>query len=314
MFNTPILLVTFNRPDLTKLVFEVIKKVQPRKLYISSDGPRKNNSSDLKKITEVRSIFDEIDWHCEVNQLYQSGNLGCSFGPIEAFNWFFSFENEGIILEDDCLPHIDFFYYCQILLEKYRENNKILNICGSNMGFHYNLDSSYFYSRFMNMSGWATWKRSVILIDYDITNWKNTKNKKFNSYKLLRQSIFDLDIGWYQYWYDKFNKTINDKNISWWDWQWIYHQLKHRQLSIVPTKNLVTNIGFDEMATHTRDPSNPAANIPSESFRFPLIHPLKIAPNFKYEEHIKWVWCYYKRLPFMFYIKRYVSKVLGRII
>ncbi len=309
-----VLIIIFNRPSTTQKVFQALRKVSPERLYIAADAPRDGYENDEELCAQTRHITEQIDWPCEVKRLYQEKNLGCSLGPRAAFDWFFSHEKEGIILEDDCLPNPNFFRFADEMLNRYRNNPRIISINGSNLGFAWNEGSSYTYSRYMNMWGWATWADRAQQIDYSLHSWKNQKKRTLYLHQKMRQHIFDFDINWYKYWQHKFDMTIEKERITWWDWQWIYHQLKHRQLSIVPGKNLVTNIGFDELATHTQDHSNPAANIPSESIKFPLIHPLKIAPNFKYEEHIKWVWCYYKRLPFLFYIKHYVSKVLGRII
>ena len=127
----------------------------------------------------------------------------------------------------------------------------------------------------------------------------------------MGQHFFDADIDWYKYWQHKFDLTVNQKNVTWWDWQWIWHQTLHQQLSIVPSVNLVTNIGFDTDATHTKELRNPAANIPTHPIVKPLQHPLAIKPNFVYEEQfVKWVWCYHKRLPALFYVKQCISTYL----
>lgn len=311
MCNKPILFIVFNRPNTTKLILDVLKRNKPKFLYIASDGPRKEVDGDKLLVNEVRKICENIDWECNVERLYQTENLGCSLGPRTALSWFFSIEEEGIILEDDCLPNDDFFKFCELLLEYYRNNDRILNICGSNMGYSSLANSSYFYSRFMNMSGWATWRRSANEIDYELKHWKKTKNKKIKSYKLLRQDFFDFDLGWYRYWYHKFNLTVQNEFISWWDWQWIYYQLENKKLSIIPNKNLVKNIGFNSDATHTIDPNNPLSNIPTENIDFPIVHPRKVKLDFIYEEFaVKWVWCYHKRLPTIFYVKQFVSKFI----
>ncbi len=302
--NTAVLLIAFNRPETTQLVFDQIRKAAPRKLFIAIDGPR-NNLSDEEKVTQVKQIVENITWECEVKKMYQLKNLGCSQGPRAAIKWFFGIEETGIILEDDCLPNGEFFNYCEILLEKYKGNNKILNVCGSNMGDNRSDASGYFFSRFMNMSGWATWRRSVEEIDYDLAAWKNGSRSIYPLYKALRQDVFDADIDWYNYWKHKFNLTIESKNVTWWDWQWIYHQIFNKQLSIIPNRNLVSNIGFNENATHTKDAGNLLANIPLQTMLFPLHHPSVIKPDFKYEENfVKWVWCDHKRIMFIYKLKQ----------
>ena len=118
-FKTPILFNVFNRPDCTKRVFDVIKLVKPKYLYVHCDGARERNNGDIEKVNEVRKIIlDGVDWDCELKILFRDENLGCGLGPSSAITWFFENVDEGIILEDDCLPHPDFFNYCTELLNK----------------------------------------------------------------------------------------------------------------------------------------------------------------------------------------------------
>jgi hypothetical protein len=310
VFHKPVLLIIFNRPETTLKVFEAIRHVQPSHLYIASDAPRTVNNEDIEKCQQARSITENIDWTCEVKRLYQNENLGCSIGPRTAFDWFFSHEEEGIILEDDCVPHPEFFLFAEEMLNRYRANPKIVSINGSNLGFELKSDESYTYSRYMNMWGWATWRDRAISIDYELASWKNIKNPLWFIYRCMRQSLFDFDLHWYKYWQQKFDWTTTMETITWWDWQWIFHQIKNNQFSIVPSKNLISNIGFDDNATHTHEKNNPASNIPTESIIFPLVHPTKLKPNSSYEEHMKWVWCYHKRLPNIFYVKQFFSSFI----
>ena len=129
----------------------------------------------------------------------------------------------------------------------------------------------------------------------------------------MRQNIFDTDINWYKYWQHKFDLTIGSGNVTWWDWQWIWHQTLHQQLSVVPAVTLVSNIGFDADATHTQQPNNPAANIPVKSLAQTLKHPGQVKADLIYEEkYVKWVWCYHKRLPAGFYLKQFISKLFKK--
>lgn len=300
MTSPAVLFVIFNRPSTTLQVFEAIRFAKPSRLYIAADAPRAGNTSDEEKCIATRAVTENIDWPCEVKRLYQEHNLGCSAGPRAAFSWFFAQEKEGIILEDDCVPHPSFFSFATAMLEKYRDNKKIISINGSNLGYELKDGNSYTFSRFMNMWGWATWADRAGSIDYTLTEWKEVKHPLLFLYKKMRQGFFDLDINWYKYWQHKFDLTITREIISWWDWQWIWHQTLHQKLSIVPAMNLVTNIGFDADATHTHEAGNPAANIPTKAIEQPLKHPSSIQPNFIYEEeYVKWVWCYHKRMQFV---------------
>lgn len=304
---SPILLILFNRPYTTKQVFEAIRSVRPSKLYIAADGPRNEIQSDFASCESARLITEKIDWPCEVKRLYQSQNLGCSLGPRSAFEWFFSHESEGIILEDDCVPNPDFFQFATEMLDRYRHNKKIISINGSNLGYTLENRHSYTYSRFMNMWGWATWADRAYSIDYSLDKWKHIRYPLGFLYCKLKQNLFDADLNWYKYWQHKFDLTINQKSITWWDWQWIFHQISYAQLSVIPSVNLVTNIGFNSDATHTKAITNPASNIPTITMNFPLKHPGKIKPDFVYEEQfVKWVWCYHKRLPLIFHLKQLI--------
>lgn len=312
--NTPaVLLIIFNRPNTTQEVFEAIRRYQPVRLYIAADAPRYGNPTDEEKCFATKTVVENVDWPCEVRRLYQLQNLGCNLAPRAAFSWFFSQEKEGIILEDDCIPHPDFFVFAAAMLDRYRNDLRIISINGSNLGYQLKNGDSYTYSRFMNMWGWATWADRAQSIDYSLSEWRRVQHPLWFLFKHMRQSLWDIDINWYKYWQNKFDLTVSEKTITWWDWQWIYHQLRRRQLSIVPAVNLVTNIGFDVDGTHTREENNPAANIPTYSMYWPLVHTSKIKPDYLYEElFVKWVWCYHKRLPTMFYIKQFISRLIGR--
>ncbi|MEI7736984.1 MAG: hypothetical protein WCI49_16055 [Ferruginibacter sp.] len=306
-----ILFIIFNRPDTTLRVFNAIKQAKPSHLYIAADAPRTGNLTDAENCKAARSITENIDWPCEVKRLYQEKNLGCSFGPRAAFDWFFAQEPEGIILEDDCLPHPDFFMFAATMLERYRDNKKIISINESNLGYQVKDGNSYTFSHFMNMWGWATWANRAGAIDYTLNQWRDVKHPVWFLYKKMRQHIFDTDIKWYKYWQHKFDLTVTQETVSWWDWQWIWHQTLHRQLSVVPAVNLVSNIGFDANATHTQRADNPAANIATQSLQHPYRHPSSIQHDVKYEEHfVKWVWCYHKRLPFPVPILQHLQDLL----
>ena len=156
----------------------------------------------------------------------------------------------------------------------------------------------------MNMWGWATWADRANSIDYELKEWRMVKRPLWFLYIKMRQQLFDMDINWYKYWKHKFDLTITQDLISWWDWQWIYHQITNHKLSIVPAVNLVTNIGFNEDGTHTHECGNPASNLPLHSIVDSLIHSEKIKADFVYEEKfVKCVWCYHKRTNFFDYIK-----------
>jgi hypothetical protein len=312
MFKTPVLFIVFNRPDTTEKVFEGIRSMKPAKLYVAADAPRKGNAKDEKNCKETRSIVEQVDWDCEVKKLYRDENLGCFKAVSGAIDWFFSHEEQGIILEDDCLPNEDFFSFCEEMLERFKDTPEVISINGSNLGYHLKNGNSYTFSRFMNMWGWATWRRSAQAIDYSLEAWEKKANKLLFLHNRLGNSLVDLDINWYKYWQHKFDYITQKEKITW-DWQWNFHQIEHKQLSIVPGVNLVSNIGFSADATHTFKEDNHASNIPFEKLKYPLHHPADMKVDLEYEEdYVKWIWCYHKRISFLRYSVEFIREKVSQ--
>lgn len=313
MLKIPVLLIVFNRPSLTIKVMERIKAAKPSKVYISADAPRKEIKSDFKKCEKVRQIIDSFDFECEVIKQYHQANKGCSLGPRSAFEWFFKHEEMGIILEDDCLPSKSFFLFCEEMLFYYKDNKKVTSINGSNLGFSLNDDYSYTYSKFMNMWGWATWRRVYNEVDFELNSWKKTKFKSLKLIKLLGEPFLFPDINWIKYWRFQFDMTINTKKLTWWDYQWIFYQLESGTVSVVPKKNLVSNLGFSEEGTHTLHQELPASNLRTYEIEFPLRHTSSIRINKKYEkEYVKKIWSTYNYQPMFFFLKNFLLKLLKK--
>jgi len=183
----PILFIIFNRPDLTQNVFEAIRAATPAKLYVAADGPRLGNMEDFEKCRETRKIIEQIDWHCDKKTLFQKDNFGCTPHIVHSIDWFLDQVNEGVILEDDCLPSLDFFRFSMELLKKYSNDERIMHIGGGN--FQYGRkrgNASYYFSKYAHTFGWATWKRAwkYFAIDsafqvhpWDILWWDVVKNR-----------------------------------------------------------------------------------------------------------------------------------------
>ena len=266
--HTAVLLVIFNRPDTTKLVFEAIRKAKPSRLYIAADGPRPHVKSDIIKCKEARMILGEVDWECEVKTLFRDENLNCGIGPSSAFTWFFEHEEEGIILEDDCLPSQSFFWFCQELLERYRDDNRIMHIGGNNFlnGWKNDNDYSYYFSRSGHIWGWATWRRAWKTFDYSIGLYDKIKKKNYFRDFFLNplEKIYRLR---------KFDKTISSSRVDWWDYQWDFARYVNSGLAIVPKNNLVKNLGFGEDATHTQNGNSESAKMEATDIELPLNHP-----------------------------------------
>jgi hypothetical protein len=241
-FNTPVLLIVFNREETTRKILETLNQIKPIKLYIACDGPRKDVQNEHEQISSVRKLVSKTTWNCEVKTLFQDENLGCKKGVVTAINWFFSHETKGIILEDDCLPNIDFFIFCQQMLNQYEFNENIYSISGNNFQ-KLNFYSSYYFSKYLHIWGWATWKRAWVVNDENIKFWP--KWKKSIEWKNFFSSNLEK-----KYWENLFDKAYNNE-IDTWDYSWIASVWYHNGISITPKSNLVTNIGFGLNATHT---------------------------------------------------------------
>ncbi len=288
-------MLVFNRPAETRLVFETIRKAAPAYLYIAADGARRDKAGEQQLCDKVRTIVQDVDWACEVKTLFRTENIGCRQAVSEAITWFFSFVEEGIILEDDCLPDHSFFPYCQELLEKYKYNDKIMTIGGTNLGYHIPGNESIGFTKFMNMWGWATWRRSVHLVDYNMPLWKALTFKQLFLHRKLQNNLFDIDYNWIKYWSGYFRNTADGK-IDTWDYQWIFTELYYNKLSVFPCQNLVKNIGFSNNATHTIHEYHPVQDLALSSLNFPIRFPETIEADQVYEDnYVKKLWFFYKK-------------------
>ena len=177
--NTPVLFLIFNRPDTTQLVFDAIRQAKPSQLYVAADGPRENKPGETEKCEQTRRIIGTVDWDCEVATLFRENNLGCKQAVSSAIDWFFSNAEEGIILEDDCFPSHSFFIYCQELLEYYRYDTRIMQICGLNVLREWNRNGyGYYYSNYGPVWGWASWRRAWKYYDVHMELWPEIREKR----------------------------------------------------------------------------------------------------------------------------------------
>ena len=268
--NSPILLIIFNRPNETQLVFDAIRKVKPAKLYIAADGPRSSRLKEAELCKKAIGIVSKIDWPCNIETLYHQSNLGCKYAVSAAINWFFKNELEGIILEDDCLPSELFFEYCDTLLNKYRDDTRINHISGAKLNKRVSSpEYTYYYSRITQVWGWATWRRVWDFYNLEMTNLNDIKPSFFNN-------IFrDLKVS--KHLYNQFNLTKNGY-VDTWDYQYGFSNFISYGLSINPNFNLISNIGFNENATHTTAANSKFALQPFEQYE-EMIHPRFMIPD-----------------------------------
>jgi hypothetical protein len=270
--KTPVVMIVFNRPELARRAFERVRAARPPKLLVICDGPRQNRPSDAGRVAEVRAIFDrEVDWPCEVVRDYATQNIGCMGRIHSGLNHAFELFEEAIILEDDCLPEPSFFPYCDELLARYRDDDRVMNIAGTNfIANHYQPGHSYWFSHHPWTWGWASWRRAWQHNDFHLSSWDSRQNE-------LRASFCSR---WErQYWMSTFEHARQDlRATDCWDFQWNFSCRTHGGVSIVPRYNLIENLGFGTDSTHTATDMSRLA-VKTQPLAFPLTHPEKITIN-----------------------------------
>ena len=278
VLTKPVLLCIFNRPELTARVFESIRARQPQRLFIASDGPRELNPDDAEKVEAARKIVSRVDWKCDLKTRFLTENLGCKHAMSSAISWAFETTEDLIILEDDCLPHRSFYGYCDSLLDRYRNEDSVMMISGNNFQSSRRSDASYYFSRWTHIWGWATWKRAWRHYDINVSSWPELKRTR------QLRSVFTDPVE-YAHW----ARTLDSQHagsIDTWDFAWAYAVWAKNGLSILPEKNLVTNIGFGSDATHTIDPESKLAGIEACDLG-QLLHPIDIKVN---EQADRYTW------------------------
>jgi hypothetical protein len=265
--KTAVLFLVFNRIETTEQVFAAIRQAKPPRLYVAADGAREDKPGEDLKVKAVREyVINEIDWDCEVKTLFRDKNLGCRYAVSGAITWFFENEERGIILEDDCLPNQSFFWFCEELLEKYKNNMEIWHIGGSNFQSRImGQPESYYFSIFNHVWGWATWRNRWKFHDVELTDMEDD---------LFLSKIFkSSDLN---YWKKIFRKVKIEKFDSW-AYLWSFKMWEKGGLAVVPNLNMVSNIGYGREATHTSK-KNPILALKTYEMR-DVIHPEFVSQN-----------------------------------
>ena len=271
--TTPVALIIFNRPDTTERVFDEIAKAKPSKLLVVGDGPLAGRNGEARKVAESRAIINKVDWPCEVLTNYSDVNLGCKIRVSSGIDWIFEQVEEAIILEDDCVPHQSFFRFCQELLAMYRYDSRIGMICGTNKAFSVKHDTSYFYSRIPRIWGWASWRRVWNNYEVDFNGYTEHGYiyNLINSFKLTKEGKHWVDV----------MEAVRKNKVDTWDAQVLHMVFRQSYLSIFPSGNLVSNIGFRKDATHTTNFICEEANLKYIDIEFPLKHPTYFLPCYE---------------------------------
>jgi hypothetical protein len=253
---------------------ERIRQAEPPKLFVGADGPRPDHPDDTKNCEEAREVATRVDWDCEVHTLFRDENLGLKEAVSSAITWFFEHVEKGIILEDDCVPHPTFFPYCENLLERYRGDTRVSMISGQNpLGTWKENEGSYHFSHFGGVWGWATWREmwSMYDIDEDTAGpdyvWKILEGALGDKHQVVLRSR-------------GVNRALSG-DLESWAYQWFYARLLNHTLTVAPSRNLITNIGFGETATHTTKANNRRQE--SGNIEFPLTPPKVVFPDQKYD-------------------------------
>ena len=260
--SVPLLLIIFNRPDLVGKLMERLREIRPQKLFIAADGPRPDRPGEALACQETRAETLSIDWPCEVHRLESDENQGCKLGASRAITWFFEHVEEGIILEDDCIPDPSFFRFCGELLERYRHEPRVAIISGNNFQKD-RCNHSYYFSVYPHIWGWASWRRVWNQYDLEMSGWSGNPDS-------LKRAIPNARAR--RNFAKKLNLVKSGVKNSW-AYPLSHLCLSRNLFSINPDHNLVDNIGFDERATHTTE-TNAESKLPAATpMSFPLSHP-----------------------------------------
>jgi len=265
--TVPVVLLIFNRPQLTARVLDILRQVRPTKLLVVADGPRSDRPGEAALCQQTRDVIEQVDWPCEILRHYADQNLGCRRRVASGLDWVFSQVEQAIILEDDCLPDRSFFQFCEEMLDRYRDDDRVMTISGNNFqGDRSVTEDSYYFSRYPHIWGWATWRRAWQHYDLAMADWPALRDRGW-LFKFLRDQVSA------QYWTNVFQGSY--EGFDTWDYAWVFACWRRGGLTILPARNLVSNAGFGEQATHTKGDS-PLANLPAETLAFPLRHPSRV--------------------------------------
>src|ERR1035437_716672 len=268
--QTAVALIVFNRPQHVRRLLDALSKVKPPKIYVIGDAPRENRPDDIPLVAEVRSLLETFPWECEVHYNYATSNLGCGKRPASGISWVLEQEESVIILEDDCIPGEDFFRFCDEMLDRYADDERVMMASGDNFippgkrrGRH-----SYHFSKYHHIWGWATWRRAWTKFDFEAGGLP----------EFLDSGTFrGLCANWIEriYWRHVFKDLLARGWAHIWDYQWLYAIWKNRGVSVHPSVNLISNVGIGVDATHTTGDSV-MNHLTPERMEFPLKHPTQV--------------------------------------
>lgn len=239
IINTPILIIAFNRPEISKETFAFLGYSKPLKIYLAVDGPRPDRPGEDKLVNQVKDVYSNPAWDCKIMKKFNSTNMGAEKTVSNAVSWVLSYEESVIVLEDDILAPYSFLNFAQEMLQKYKNTDNVYQICGAQFTPYDILETDYVFSFYGHTGcGWATFRRAWEKFDLNIDDFdqylnNNDLKKQFATRGQINRAIRFV----------KRMKLVGKGNSNW-DKCWSYCRLKNKGLSIVPRVNLTRNIGI----------------------------------------------------------------------
>lgn len=274
--HVPVLFLIFNRPQLAARVFAALREARPKQFFIAADGPRADHPGEEGLCSATRALAQRVDWPCEVKTRFQDDNLGCKVAVSSAIDWFFQHVEYGIILEEDCLPSASFFRFCEVLLDYWRDDERIMQISGSNflLGSRPRGEGSYYFSRLNDVWGWATWRQAWAHFDLAMSSYP-----RFRDESRLKDYLPDPAMrAWLSGYWDEAYARVGHKSGDW-SSAWQFAITSQGGLTAVPRVNLVANIGIGQEATNTRGEAWAAyGRVSAEEFG-EIVHPTFVLPE-----------------------------------
>lgn len=275
--HSPVAFFIFNRPELTARVFAEIRRARPKQLFVIADGPRDNRPGEADRCDATRRlVLDSIDWACDVRTNLADENLGCKRRVSSGLNWVFEQAPEAIILEDDCLPDPSLFAFFDAMLERYRADRRVMMVTGFNpLGQWKSERQSYHFSYCGSIWGWASWRRAWASYDVDMKRFADPECRQRVRDVFADPALYEGRLKSYE--------AVYRGHVDTWDMQWSFTRIIESGLSVVPARNLISNIGFGPEATHTRNERSAVANLPTDALDGSLRHPTCISVDREYD-------------------------------
>ena len=275
----PVVLLLFNRPDLTRRLLERVRQIKPERLLVVADGPRSSVLTDAAACEEVQRLVREtVDWGARLDWNVADSNMGIRKRVASGLNWAFQLEQQVIVLEDDCLPELSFFPFCTELLDRYQNDTRVGLISGDNFQHGQEFTrASYYFSRYAHIWGWASWRRAWNHYDDSMRDWPELRNSNWLAH-LFPHPLEAL------YW-EKLFDEVSQHRIDTWDYAWQFALWTQSQYSILPAQNLISNLGVGESATHTQDADKAKHQLEVSPMKFPLVHPSTVIRNHRADDY-----------------------------